>query len=151
MQTQKIFLLVICILFHCKGQYGRCYLHFGNRNGQPCTEEDMNKVLEALNDLSLTITPIDNKDAAATTNGEAEGGDGGEQQEQQEQEKTEESTTKPPKVVNLKVELIKYSDKANSNAAAAAGAGGAVNGGGDPATGGEASSARIESVDTTTV
>lgn len=149
-----------------KGQYGRCYLHFGNRNGQPSTEDDMNKVLQALNDLSLTITPSDNKNnkTDGATNGEeggAAGDAGGEQQQQQQsdEQKTDEAAganNKSPKVVNLKVELIKHSDKANSNAAAApeavtAGAGGAVNGGGDPATGGDASSARIESVDTTTV
>lgn len=139
-----------------KGQYGRCYLHFGNRNGQPSTEDDMNKVLQALNDLSLTITPSDNKNnkTAAATNGEDGGaaGDAAGGEQKQDEQKTE-GATKAPKVVNLKVELIKYSDKANNNnnAAAAAGAGGAVNGGGDPATGGEASSARIESVDTTTV
>ncbi|XP_037821571.1 methenyltetrahydrofolate synthase domain-containing protein-like [Lucilia sericata] len=136
-----------------KGQYGRCYLHFGNRNGQPSTEDDMNKVLQALNDLSLTITPSDNKNnKTAATNGEDGGaaGDAAGGEQKQDEQKTE-GATKPPKVVNLKVELIKYSDKANNNAAAAAGAGGAVNGGGDPATGGEASSARIESVDTTTV
>lgn len=116
-------------------------MHFGHRNGQPSTEEDMNKVLQALNDLSLTITPSDKKKNAAA-NGEGAG-------DQQPAE------TKPPKVVNLKVELIKYSDKVNNNnnnnSNAAAGAGGAVNGGGNPAAGGEASSARIESVDTTTV
>ncbi|KAM7363787.1 methenyltetrahydrofolate synthase domain-containing protein lost [Cochliomyia hominivorax] len=123
-----------------KGQFGRCYLHFGNRNGQPSTEEDMNKVLQALSDLSLTITPSEKNKNAAATNGEGD------------QQQTEPVATKPPKVVNLKVELIKYSDKVNSNAAAnTAGAGGAVNGGGNPATGGDGSSARIESVNTTTV
>ncbi|TMW49191.1 hypothetical protein DOY81_005733 [Sarcophaga bullata] len=133
-----------------KPQFRCCYLHFGNRNGQPCTEEDMNKVLQALNDLSLTITPNNKTKAAATaTNGEdGAAGDSAEQQTETE------TTTVPPKVVNLKVELIKYNKNKNNNNNAAsdnAGAGGAVNGGGDPAAGGDASSARIESVDTTTV
>lgn len=107
----------------------------------------MNKVLEALNNLSLTITPTEsaaNAEGGAGANGEA----GGEQN----------TEVKTPKVVNLSVELIKYSDKAakktadSANAAPGADAAATtVNGGEAAAAGGDASSARIESVDTTTV
>lgn len=108
----------------------------------------MNKVLEALNNLSLTITPTEN---AANAEGGAAGANGEAAGEQNTEVKT-------PKVVNLSVELIKYSDKAAKKTAdsadAAPGAGAAattVNGGEAAAAGGDASSARIESVDTTTV
>lgn len=128
-----------------KGHFGRCYLHFGHRNGQPPrgTEEEMNRVLQGLNDLTLTVTPnsYKNKNIAAS-NGEGAVGDGAEQQEQTIEDA---ATTKPYKLITLKVELIKRNDKKNTNAEGTAGAGGTVNGGGDPAT------ARIESVDTTTV
>ncbi|XP_061401335.1 uncharacterized protein LOC133337087 [Musca vetustissima] len=127
-----------------KGSYGRCYLHFGNRNGTPSTEEDMNKVLESLNNLSLTVTPPEKNTAeGGATNGGEEGG------------ATDANNTAAPKVVNVNVQLIKY-DKAakktgdSANAAPGAGADATVNGG-EAAAGGDASSARIESVDTTTV
>lgn len=109
----------------------------------------MNNVIQALDNLSLTITPNNKTKPAAATNGQD--GAAGDSVEQ----KTEtDTTTVTHKIVNLKVELIKYNKKKNNNNSAAsdnAGAGGAVNGGGDPAAGGDASSARIESVDTTTV
>ncbi|XP_013105838.2 methenyltetrahydrofolate synthase domain-containing protein [Stomoxys calcitrans] len=128
-----------------KGSYGRCYLHFGNRNGKPSTEEDMNKVLDALTNLSLTITP-ETKVAAeeGATNGE-----GG--AEAPAAPAAGDDANKTPKVVNLTVELIKYDKSAKKNADdAAPGAAATVNGG-EAAAGGDASSARIESVDTTTV
>lgn len=135
----------VCYNLAFTGSYGRCYLHFGNRSGQPSTEEDMNKVLEALNNLSLTITP---PEKSATEGGATNGGEEG---------ATDANNKPAPKVVNLNVQLIKYSDKAakktgdSANAAApGAGAAATVNGG-EAAAGGDASSARIESVDTTTV
>ncbi|XP_075147703.1 methenyltetrahydrofolate synthase domain-containing protein lost [Haematobia irritans] len=124
-----------------KGSYGRCYLHFGNRNGKPSTEEEMNKVLESLNNLSLTITPQTKAEGA--TNGE-EGANAS--------NAPEADADKTPKVVNLNVELIKYDKSAKKNAdGGAPGAAATVNGGEAAAAGGDASSARIESVDTTTV
>lgn len=141
-----------------KGKLGRCYLHYGHRNGEANTEDEVNRVLEALNDLSLTLTPISdkNKNDDPATNGEGgeegEGGAAGDDGKQQAEETAEvdSAASKLPKVINLKVELVKRVDKIK-HAPETAGAGGTVNGDGDPASGGEGSGARIESVDTTTV
>ncbi|KAL9900137.1 methenyltetrahydrofolate synthase domain-containing protein lost isoform 2-T2 [Glossina fuscipes fuscipes] len=113
-----------------KASIGRCFLHFGNRNGQPSTDEDMEKVLTALSNLTLTINPPRN-DNAPNANG-AEG-DVGEPSPQ----------SKPPKTINLNVKLIKRNEKKK------VGGNNEVNG--DDAAGGDASNARIESVDATPV
>lgn len=131
-----------------KGKYGRCYLHFGHRNGQPSTEEEMNKVLQSLNDLSLTITPReDNNVVEGAANGAGD------------QEKPTPADTKTPTVINLKVELIKHSDKPAGKDIGSGTEGGnaAVNGSGehtavaDHAAGGDATSGHAQPVDTTTV
>lgn len=111
-----------------KGQFGKCYLHFGNRSGAPSTEEDIDKVLKSLNDLSLTIPVGGNKDASSENNGE-------EQQQQQQPQQT--------KTISVNVELVKFEDKK------AAAEGGQTNG--TTANGDGDGGARIESVDTTTV
>uniref|UniRef100_A0A1B0B7G4 C2H2-type domain-containing protein n=1 Tax=Glossina palpalis gambiensis TaxID=67801 RepID=A0A1B0B7G4_9MUSC len=113
-----------------KASIGRCFLHFGNRNGQPSTDEDVEKVLNALSNLTLTINPPRN-DNAPNANG-AEG-DVGEPSPQ----------SKPPKTINLNVKLIKRNEKKK------VGGNNEVNG--DDAAGGDASNARIESVDATPV
>lgn len=114
-----------------KGQYGKCYLHFGNRNGNPHTDDDIERVLKSLADLSLTIPT-----GGGNTSG-AEGDGNGP------------ALIKPPqmKTVNLNVELIKFDGKKSG------GGGGAGANGADAAAGGDAGAAgaRIESVDTTTV
>lgn len=113
-----------------KGQYGKCYLHFGNRNGGPHTDDDIDRVLKSLADLSLTVT-------AGGGGGNASGAEGdgnGSALIQPSQMKT----------VNLNVELIKFDGKKS-------GGGGAGANGADAAAGGDAGAARIESVDTTTV
>ena len=111
-----------------KGQFGKCYLHFGNRNGTPSTEDDINKVLKSLEELSLTI-PVGGSNAAA-----GNGAEGAENEQPQQPQQT--------KTVNVNVELVKFEDKK-------AAAGGQANG--DSNAGGDAANARIESVDTTTV
>lgn len=110
-----------------KGQFGKCYLHFGNRNGTPSTEDEINKVLQSLNDLSLTVT---------TGGGAGAGNDSGAEGDAAQPQQT--------KTVTVNVELLKFDEKK-----AEGGSGAAANG--DAAAGGDASSARIESVDTTTV
>uniref|UniRef100_W8BDT6 Methenyltetrahydrofolate synthase domain-containing protein n=1 Tax=Ceratitis capitata TaxID=7213 RepID=W8BDT6_CERCA len=109
-----------------KGQFGKCYLHFGNRNGTPSTEEEIDKVLKALNDLSLTVTTGGGAGA-----GNASGAEGDAPPPQQ------------TKTVSVNVELLKFDEKKAGEGDAAAN--------GDAAAGGDAGSARIESVDTTTV
>ncbi|ALC45256.1 lost [Drosophila busckii] len=114
-----------------KGHFGKCFLHFGNRNGHPSTQEDIDKVLKSLNDLSLTIT----------SGGESAPAAGAE-------EPPVENANAPvqTKTINVNVELLK------SNKIAAGGER-AVNGATDNADAGagEGGAARIESVDTTTV
>ncbi|KAH8388614.1 hypothetical protein KR093_011296, partial [Drosophila rubida] len=122
-----------------KGHFGKCYLHFGNRNGGPSTQEDVDKVLKSLNDLSLTIT---------TGGGESAPAAGAE-------EPPAENANAPvqTKTINLNVELLKNRKKADGNVTGGEEGGNAnttspVNG----AAGGEGGAAsRIESVDTTTV
>lgn len=114
-----------------KASIGRCFLHFGNRNGKPSTDEDMEKVLTALSNLTLTINPPRNDNNAPNANG-AEG-DVGEPS----------PPSKPPKIINLNVKLIKRNEKKKG------GGNNEVNG--DDAAGGDASNARIESVDATPV
>lgn len=109
-----------------KGQFGKCYLHFGNRNGTPSTEDEINKVLKSLNDLSLTVT------GGGVGAGNASGAEGDVAQPQQ------------TKTVTVNVELLKFDEKK-----AEGGSGATANG--DAAAGGDAGAARIESVDTTTV
>ncbi|XP_011210476.1 methenyltetrahydrofolate synthase domain-containing protein [Bactrocera dorsalis] len=110
-----------------KGQFGKCYLHFGNRNGTPSTEDEIEKVLKSLNDLSLTVTTGGGAGA-----GNASGAEGDAAQPQQ------------TKTVAVNVELLKFDEKK-----AEGGSGATENG--DVAAGGDAGAARIESVDTTTV
>ncbi|XP_017477477.1 PREDICTED: methenyltetrahydrofolate synthase domain-containing protein [Rhagoletis zephyria] len=111
-----------------KGQFGKCYLHFGNRNGAPSTEDEINKVLNSLTDFSLTVTT----GGGGGGTGNASGGEG--------------DAVQPPqtKTVPVNVELLKFDEKK-----ADGGSGAAANG--DVAAGGDAGAARIESVDTTTV
>lgn len=112
-----------------KASIGRCFLHFGNRNGQPSTDEDMEKVLSALSNLTLTINPRNDNIQNAN------GADG---------DVAEPSPpSKPPKIINLNVKLIKRNEKKKG------GDNNEVNG--DVAAGGDASNARIESVDATPV
>lgn len=114
-------------------------MHFGNRNGNPSTQEDVDKVLKSLNDLSLTIT---------TGGGESAPAAGAE-------EPPAETTNAPvqTKTINVNVELLNFGAKKNA-------AGGNANAGDDgntnasPLNNGAAADAgasRIESVDTTTV
>lgn len=101
-------------------------MHFGNRNGTPSTEDEINKVLKSLNDLSLTVT------GGGVGAGNASGAEGDVAQPQQ------------TKTVTVNVELLKFDEKK-----AEGGSGATANG--DAAAGGDAGAARIESVDTTTV
>ncbi|KAH8414316.1 hypothetical protein KR215_002992 [Drosophila sulfurigaster] len=129
------------ISFLVAGHFGKCYLHFGNRNGGPSTQEDVDKVLKSLNDLSLTIT---------TGGGESAPAAGAE-------EPPAENANAPvqTKTINLSVELLKNRKKADGNVTGGEEGGNAnttspVNGA--AAAGGEGGAAsRIESVDTTTV
>ncbi|XP_034488985.1 methenyltetrahydrofolate synthase domain-containing protein isoform X2 [Drosophila innubila] len=136
-----------------KGHFGKCFLHFGNRNGGPSTQEDVDKVLKSLNDLSLTITT---------------GGGGGESSAPaagaEEPPAENANAAVQTKTINLSVELLKFGAKknegGNANNAGEEGDNNATNAAnsspvnGATAAGGEASGAagsRIESVDTTTV
>jgi len=107
-----------------KAYYGTCYLHFGHRNGTENTESDINKVLEMLNDLSLTVT----------TGGGGAGNSSG-----------AEGDAAPPqpmqtKTVNVNVELIKFDEAKKGNQS-----------NGENVGVGDTAGTRIESVDTTTV
>ncbi|XP_030369736.1 uncharacterized protein LOC115620575 [Scaptodrosophila lebanonensis] len=130
-----------------KGHFGKCFLHFGNRNGTPSTQDDVDKVLKSLNDLSLTITTGGGDSTAA------EGGDVASKEAP-----TENATPLQTKTINVNVELIKFgAKKGGANAAVGndgdeVNAGGALNGeGGTVGGGNDTGAARIESVDTTTV
>ncbi|BFF88836.1 methenyltetrahydrofolate synthase domain-containing protein [Drosophila madeirensis] len=133
-----------------KGHFGKCFLYFGNRNGTPSTQDDVDKVLKSLNDLSLTITTGGEPAPAVTAVAE------GDVVKSEPAESAEPAQTK---TINVHVELIKFGTK-KSGGAANAGAveegidvdEGALNGA-EPATveGGDVSASRIESVDTTTV
>ncbi|KAH8312009.1 hypothetical protein KR044_009026, partial [Drosophila immigrans] len=128
-----------------KGHFGKCYLHFGNRNGGPSTQEDVDKVLKSLNDLSLTIT---------TGGGESAPAAGAE-------EPPAENANAPvqTKTINLNVELLKNRKKGDGNVTGGEEGGNAnttsaspVNGAAADEGGATAAAAsRIESVDTTTV
>lgn len=125
-----------------KGHFGKCYLHFGNRNGTPSTEDDINKVLESLNDLSLTITTGgSNAAATAAATGNGSGGEG----DADAVAAPVADQPKETKTINISVELIKFDE----NKAAVADVNGDVAAGGDAEA--EAGAGRIESVDTTTV
>lgn len=118
-----------------KGQYGKCYLHFGQRNGSTAaTDEEINKVLQLLADFSLTVTLGGGGNASG-----AEGDGAG-------------SAAQPlnTKTVNVNVELVKFDGK-NKSAGGDDGNGVSGANGTDAAAGGDAGAARIESVDTTTV
>ncbi|KAH8344494.1 hypothetical protein KR084_011602 [Drosophila pseudotakahashii] len=135
-----------------KGHFGKCFLHFGNRNGTPSTQDDVDKVLKSLNDLSLTITTGGETAPAAAAGAEGEAA-----------VKTEPAESAAPvqtKTINVNVELIKFGAKKSASsigANASAGedgntAGGAQNGGEDGTVSvGDVGGARIEAVDTTTV
>ncbi|EDW34641.1 GL21466 [Drosophila persimilis] len=134
-----------------KGHFGKCYLYFGNRNGTPSTQDDVDKVLKSLNDLSLTITTGGEPAPAVAAVAEGE--------TVVKSEPAESAETAQTKTINVHVELIQFGAKKNG-AAANAGAveggndvdGGALNGAESATVGaGDASAARIESVDTTTV
>ncbi|KAL9892208.1 uncharacterized protein ACN2A1_007874 [Glossina fuscipes fuscipes] len=86
-----------------KPSIGRCFLHFGNRNGQPSTDEDVEKVLNALSNLTLTINPPRNNNAPNANGAE---GDVGEPSPQ----------SKPPKIIDLNVKLIDRRKKSISSA-----------------------------------
>ncbi|EDW83711.1 uncharacterized protein Dwil_GK13534 [Drosophila willistoni] len=141
-----------------KGHFGKCFLHFGNRNGTPSTQDDIDKVLKSLNDLSLTITTGGGSGASAESTA-ADGGDAAAVTT----EPVETATPVQTKTINVNVELIKFGAKKGTNAAGGnagagedgnAGDGGALNGEDQTAAGNGADdtgAARIESVDTTTV
>ncbi|KPU79966.1 uncharacterized protein Dana_GF18214, isoform B [Drosophila ananassae] len=135
-----------------KGHFGKCFLYFGNRNGTPSTQDDVDKVMKSLNDLSLTIT-TGGESAPATAAG-AEG------DAAVKTEPTESAAPVQTKTINVNVELIKFGAKKSASSTAAnasaveegTAAGGAENGNEAGAvSGGDAGGARIESVDTTTV
>lgn len=115
-------------------------MHFGNRNGAPSTQDDVDKVLKSLNDLSLTITTGGGDSAPAA--GAAE-------------EPPVENVNAPvqTKTINVNVELLNFGAKKNAGGNTSAGEGGNtnVNGEGGNAAAGEGAASRIESVDTTTV
>ncbi|EDW54830.1 methenyltetrahydrofolate synthase domain-containing protein [Drosophila sechellia] len=130
-----------------KGHFGKCFLHFGNRKGVPSTQDDMDKVLKSLNDLSLTIT-TGGETAPAAAAGEGD-------------EKAESAETATPvqtKTILVNVELIQFGEKKSASSTGAnAGAGedgkADAKNGGEAVTlaGGDVGGARIEAVDTTTV
>ncbi|KAH8247838.1 hypothetical protein KR038_010544 [Drosophila bunnanda] len=129
-----------------KGHFGKCFLYFGNRNGTPSTQDDIDKVLKSLNDLSLTITTGGESTPAAATAAGTEG---------EVVVKTEPAESAAPvqtKTINVNVELVNFRAK-KSNAEEGNAAGDAHNGGEADAVGGGdvGGGARIESVDTTTV
>lgn len=114
-------------------------MHFGNRNGAPSTQDDVDKVLKSLNDLSLTIT----------TGGETAPAAGAE-------EPPAETANAPmqTKTINVNVELLKFGAKKNAGGNTSAGEGGNANVNGEDGSAGnvgEGGASRIESVDTTTV
>ncbi|XP_030242000.1 methenyltetrahydrofolate synthase domain-containing protein isoform X1 [Drosophila navojoa] len=122
-----------------KGHFGKCFLHFGNRNGAPSTQDDVDKVLKSLNDLSLTIT----------TGGDSAPAAGAE-------EPPAETANAPlqTKTINVNVELLKFGAKKNAGGNTSAGEGGNANVNGEDGSAanvGEGGASRIESVDTTTV
>lgn len=134
------------------GHFGKCFLYFGNRNGTPSTQDDVDKVMKSLNDLSLTIT-TGGESAPATAAG-AEG------DAAVKTEPVESAAPVQTKTINVNVELIKFGAKKSASSTAAnasaveegTAAGGAENGNEAGAvSGGDAGGARIESVDTTTV
>ncbi|KAH8295192.1 hypothetical protein KR018_008449 [Drosophila ironensis] len=134
-----------------KGHFGKCFLHFGNRNGIPSTQDDVDKVLKSLNDLSLTIT----------TGGESAQvpAPGTEGDVAVKAEPADSAAQAQTKTINVNVELFKFGTKGVSSTGANASAGEEGNAaGGTPngteaglVGGGDAGGARIESVDTTTV
>lgn len=91
-------------------------------------------MLNSLSDLSLTVTT-----GGGAAGGNASGAEG---------DGAQVAATQPlqTKTVNLNVELIKFDEKKSGGSG-----GGEVANGNDVAAGGDAGSARIESVDTTTV
>ncbi|KAH8369427.1 hypothetical protein KR009_010684 [Drosophila setifemur] len=135
-----------------KGHFGRCYLHFGNRNGVPSTQDDIDKVLKSLNDLSLTITTGGEATPAAAAGAEGDG--------TVNTEAVESAAPVQTKTINVNVELIQFGAKKSDAPGATIDAGevgkavgGAQNGGeaGNAVGGADAGGTRIESVDTTTV
>lgn len=116
-------------------------MHFGNRNGNPSTQEDVDKVLKSLNDLSLTITTGGSESAPPAAGAEEPPAE------------TANATPVQTKTINVNVELLNFGAKKNA-------AGGNANAGEDgntnasPLNNGAAAdggASRIESVDTTTV
>ncbi|XP_037729054.1 methenyltetrahydrofolate synthase domain-containing protein [Drosophila subpulchrella] len=135
-----------------KGHFGKCFLHFGNRNGTPSTQDDVDKVLKSLNDLSLTITTGGETTAVAAAGAEGDAA--------VKSEPAESAAPVQTKTINVNVELIKFGAKKSAStigANASAGddgnaAGGAQNGGeAGTVSVGDEGGARIETVDTTTV
>lgn len=122
-----------------KGAFGKCYLHFGNRNGQPSTEDDINRVLKALEELSLTVPVGDRSNQAGGDGNQESGADG---------DAAAAAAPQQTKTINLSVELMKFTDK---KAAANNGGGDNAATNGNGAAGDGANVGRIESVDTTTV
>ncbi|XP_017081716.1 methenyltetrahydrofolate synthase domain-containing protein [Drosophila eugracilis] len=134
-----------------KGHFGKCFLHFGNRKGIPSTQDDVDKVLKSLNDLSLTITTGgETAPVGASTEGNAA-------------VKTEPAESAAPiqtKTINVNVELIQFGAKksaistgANASAGEDGNAAGGTQNGGEAGTvgGSDVGGTRIEAVDTTTV
>ncbi|KAH8347234.1 hypothetical protein KR059_007040 [Drosophila kikkawai] len=138
-----------------KGHFGKCFLHFGNRNGTPSTQDDVDKVLKSLNDLSLTITTGgESTPAAAATAAGTEG------EVVVKSEPAESAAPVQTKTINVNVELVKFGAKKNANSTGVNAGAEEGNAAGDAQNGGEADAigggdvgggARIESVDTTTV
>lgn len=104
-------------------------MHFGNRRGQPSTEEDMQRVMNALSNLSLAVDPNANNNASNANNAS---GDGNHPPAPQ--------ANNQPLVINLNVKLMKNSTRNVNNVA-----------NGDVAAGGDASNTHIESVESTSV
>lgn len=135
-----------------KGHFGKCFLHFGNRNGTPSTQDDVDKVLKSLNDLSLTITTGGENSPAAAAGAEGDVA--------VKKEPAESSASVQTKTISVNVELMKFGAKksasstgANASAGEDGNAAGVAQNGGEAGTavGGEMGGSRIEAVDTTTV
>ncbi|XP_039490524.1 methenyltetrahydrofolate synthase domain-containing protein [Drosophila santomea] len=130
-----------------KGHIGKCFLHFGNRNGVPSTQDDVEKVLKSLNDLSLTITTGGEISPAGATGDSVE-----------KTEPAESATPVQTRTILVNVELINFGAKksvSSPGANASAGEDGKPDaqnvGEAGTLVGGDVGGARIEAVDTTTV
>lgn len=82
---------------------GRCFLHFGSRDGQPSTDADMEKVLNSLNNLSLSVTAFDNDGGNSHGNEGTSANGGG-----ADGDRNQSGDGKSPTVFNLNVSLIKF-------------------------------------------